>query len=340
MKLKVYGDRISQPTRVLSSSASILLLLSSFLFPPSPSSNLRIHILVFLYSAVLIFRFFRFLCYLVICLLLLCSYVDSQVVLIWIGENRVNGINFEEIHIDLPKRQQRPPEFREINPMKQVPTIVDGRFKFFESHAILCYLASAFPGVADHWYPADLFTRARINSVLDWHHLNLRRGAFTLILNTVLASTFVWLGGNGKFLPGSSLPSIADLSLVCEIVQLEILEEKDVNRLLGHHKKILQWIEDTRNAMKPHFDEVHKTLFKFKSGLHKQSSGQNYKTESSIKAIYVTVQDMSKFIYEVCRDIFSTHSVGGDTSLDGPSLSLLFFFSSHFNLSITCLIRL
>ena len=26
-------------------------------------------------------------------------------------------------------------------------------------------------------YPADLFTRAKIESILDWHHTNLRRGA-------------------------------------------------------------------------------------------------------------------------------------------------------------------
>lgn len=32
----------------------------------------------------------------------------------------------------------------------------------------------------------------------------------------------VWLKGNGKFLLGGLQPSIADLSLVCEIMQLEV----------------------------------------------------------------------------------------------------------------------
>ncbi|KAL3619091.1 Platinum sensitivity protein [Castilleja foliolosa] len=40
-------------------------------------------------------------------------------------------------------------------------------------NAILIYLASTFPEVADHWYPADVHIRAKIHSVLDWHHSNL-----------------------------------------------------------------------------------------------------------------------------------------------------------------------
>ncbi|KAJ0105412.1 hypothetical protein Patl1_17757 [Pistacia atlantica] len=65
---------------------------------------------------------------------------------------KINGIDFEEIKVDLAKRQQYSPEFKELNPMSKVPVIVDGKFKLFESHAILIYLACAFPGVADHWY--------------------------------------------------------------------------------------------------------------------------------------------------------------------------------------------
>ncbi|KAJ7952325.1 Glutathione S-transferase [Quillaja saponaria] len=162
---------------------------------------------------------------------------------------KVTGIDFEEIKVELSKRQQLSSEFKEINPMGKVPAIVDGRFKLFESHAILIYLSCAFPGVPDHWYPADLFRRAKIHSVLDWHHSNLRRGAgasylTTYILNAVLAPAFgrslnpqaaaeaekilslslstienVWLKGNGRFLLGGFKPSIADLSMVCEIMQ-------------------------------------------------------------------------------------------------------------------------
>ncbi|KAG2410775.1 hypothetical protein LR48_Vigan11g012900 [Vigna angularis] len=212
---------------------------------------------------------------------------------------KVNGIDFEEIKVDLSKRQHLSPEFQAINPLRKVPAIVDGRFKLFESHAILIYLASAFPGVADHWYPADLSRRARIHSVLDWHHQNLRRGAAGFVLNTVLAPMLglplnqqaaaeaekilissltkienIWLKGNGKYLLGGLRPSIADLSLVCEIMQLELLNGKDRDRILGPHKKVQQWIESTRNATIPHFEEVHKILYRLKTKLSEQQSNQ------------------------------------------------------------------
>ncbi|GMJ06272.1 glutathione S-transferase THETA 1 [Hibiscus trionum] len=208
---------------------------------------------------------------------------------------KMNGINYEEIKVHISKGQHLTSEFAEINPMKQLPAIIDGRFKLFESHAILIYLACAFPGVSDHWYPADVSRRSRIHSVLDWHHSNLRRGAAPYVFNTTIAPVLgrplnpqaaaeaetiltsslsklesFWLKGNGRFLLGGNQPSIADLSLVCEIMQLEVLDEKDRARLLDPHKKVQQWIENTRNATSPHFDEVHKVLMKAKERLQYQ----------------------------------------------------------------------
>ncbi|PON62849.1 S-crystallin [Parasponia andersonii] len=202
---------------------------------------------------------------------------------------KVNGIDFEEIKVELAKRQQLTPEFKgTVRP----------------THAILIYLACVFPGVPDHWYPADLFRRAKINSVLDWHHSNLRLGAAKYVLNTVLGPALgirpnpqaaaeaekllssslskiesIWLKGNGRFLLGGLQPSIADLSLVCEIMQLEVLDEKDRIRILGPHKQVQQWIENTRNATSPHFDEVHNVLFKAKARFEEQ----RLKSESSSK---------------------------------------------------------
>ncbi|XP_026409421.1 glutathione S-transferase T1-like [Papaver somniferum] len=246
---------------------------------------------------------------------------------------KVNGINFEEITVDLTKGEHKLPEYKEINPFGQVPSIVDGDLKLFESHAILTYIACAFPGVADHWYPSDVAKfpclgtllsvfnplskkksyvakRAKIHSVLDWHHSNLRRGAAPFCLHTVMGPLLgiptspeaaaeaekilisslsqlesVWLNENGKFLLGNSQPSIADLSLVCEIMEFEILYEKDRVRVLSPFKKVLKWIEDTRIATSPHFEEVHKVLLAAKSELHKLPLEENYESMSSIKAM-------------------------------------------------------
>ncbi|PNY14461.1 glutathione S-transferase t1-like protein, partial [Trifolium pratense] len=90
---------------------------------------------------------------------------------------RLNGIDFEEIKVDIAKSHHLSPEFTEVNPLQKVPAILHGNLNLFESHAILAYLSSAFPGIADHWYPTDVIRRAKINSILDWHHSNLRYGA-------------------------------------------------------------------------------------------------------------------------------------------------------------------
>ncbi|KAL0297627.1 UNVERIFIED_CONTAM: Glutathione S-transferase T1 [Sesamum radiatum] len=183
---------------------------------------------------------------------------------------KANGIEFEEVSIMLGKLQHRSPEYAEINPMKQVPAIVHGDFKLSESHSILIYLASAFPGVAEHW---PIFLILLCFCQLD------------IILNTGIALAFgrpldpkaaaegekllsaslatiesLWLEGDGPFLLGNSQPSIADLALVCEIMQLEVAEEKDRDRILGKHKRVLKWIEDTKNATTPYFDEFHSLL--------------------------------------------------------------------------------
>nr|XP_043634020.1 glutathione S-transferase T1-like [Erigeron canadensis] len=220
---------------------------------------------------------------------------------------KINGIDFEEIRIDIFKKQQFSPEYKAINPMSLVPAITDGRFKLFESHAILIYICCAFPGVASHWYPGDLAKRAKIHSVLDWHHSNLRRGSVGLVFNSILApvngfpsnpraakegekillkslsklETF-WLK-DGRFLVGSSQPSIADLSLVCEIMQLEFLSEKDRNRILSPYKKVLQWIDDTKTATAPHFDEVHGILFKAQKVIRERMKAESGKSELKSK---------------------------------------------------------
>ncbi|XP_021735851.1 glutathione S-transferase T1-like [Chenopodium quinoa] len=207
---------------------------------------------------------------------------------------KANGIQFEEVKIRLFTSDVQTPEYQAIHPLKKVPAIADGDFTLFESHAILTYLACWYQ-VPDHWYPADLRKRAKVQSVLDWHQTTLRYGSTRYLINTVLAPTFgktpnpqvaaeyeqilvqslstvetLWLKGDAKFLLGNDQPSVADLALVCEIMQLHVLDEKDRARILSPYKKVQEWIEATKASTQPHFDDVHGILYKAKIKFQKQ----------------------------------------------------------------------
>lgn len=55
------------------------------------------------------------------------------------------SVNYEIIPVDLEKREQKAPEFLQINPSGKLPALVDGESKLFENAAICLYLADKFP---------------------------------------------------------------------------------------------------------------------------------------------------------------------------------------------------
>ncbi|KAI5065113.1 hypothetical protein GOP47_0019808 [Adiantum capillus-veneris] len=196
-----------------------------------------------------------------------------------------NGLDAEENLVDLGKGEHRKPEYKAINPMGQVPAVDDDGFYLFESHAILRYLASAYPNVKEHWYPVDVKKRAQIECILDWHHTNLRRGSAGLVMNRVIAPALghpldpkaasecealvkasldtintLWLNEDGSFLKGSSEPSIADLSLACEVTQLQFLGEETKAKILSPYPKVRNWLDAVEKATSPHFESAHEKL--------------------------------------------------------------------------------
>jgi len=204
---------------------------------------------------------------------------------------RVNKIEAEEIYVEVAKGECRTKDFEDINPDCKVPTIVDDGFRLQESHAILRYLATT-RHVADHWYPQDPQRRALVDSALDWHHLNLRRNAFPLVVHRVISLLpgipkgiypehdnavaekskiglsealeyieTVLLKGPNQFLANAEEVSIADLSFVCEIKQLLWLENSDQEDLLGSRMRIKAWVKAVENATNPEFNEVHSKLY-------------------------------------------------------------------------------
>ncbi|KAI5081554.1 hypothetical protein GOP47_0001297 [Adiantum capillus-veneris] len=206
-----------------------------------------------------------------------------------------NEINAEEYFVNLAKGDHRKPEYKSINPVGQVPAIDDSGFHLFESHAILKYLACAHPNIRDHWYPADLRKRAQLDCILDWHHTGLRRGSAGLVMNRVIAPALgraldphaaaeaesllkaslkrmemLWLTENGSFLTGSLQPSIADLSLACEVMQLQLLGKDSVADLLDPNPKVKNWLSAVERTLSPHFSQVHETLLKASSMYQKR----------------------------------------------------------------------
>jgi len=202
---------------------------------------------------------------------------------------RANNMGAQEIKVDLSRKETRKPEYKKINPMGTVPCINDDGFQLYESHAILRYLATT-RNVADHWYPEEAKKRALVDAALDWHHLNLRKYACQLFQNRTLAKLpqhagFFPVGDydtlaadaekrlprvfdelefmlqDGKYLQGVDEVSIADLSLVCEVIQLQVLcSVEDQKKLLGSRDRIRKWMTDVEEALSPYFGDVHQEI--------------------------------------------------------------------------------
>lgn len=85
---------------------------------------------------------------------------------------RLNGIKHETKEVSLFKGDHKSKENAKLNPAEQVPFMIEEDLRtgemltMSESHAMMRYLARS-RGVADHWYPADLRKRAKVDEYLD-----------------------------------------------------------------------------------------------------------------------------------------------------------------------------
>lgn len=141
--------------------------------------------------------------------------------------------------VDMAAGQHMSDEFRKINPNHQVPVLVDGDLVLAESNAILRYLCARHD--LDTWYPGAAGNRAIVDQWLDWNQTRLGPAVVDIVLNTV------FLAPNGdkdaiargkqrladvapvlestlaqrRYVAGSE-PTIADLSIVSNITQLQL----------------------------------------------------------------------------------------------------------------------
>jgi glutathione S-transferase len=89
------------------------------------------------------------------------------------------GLPFEREDYGRGFRPTSTPEFLKLNPVGQVPCVIDDGFVMRESHAIIRYLAAKHGARA--LYPDDLQARQRIEAWMDWVAYDVThsmRGAF------------------------------------------------------------------------------------------------------------------------------------------------------------------
>ena len=73
------------------------------------------------------------------------------------------GVSFEARTVDLSKGEQLGPDFLKINPLGQLPVLVDGDLTLWDSHAIIAYLADRYRGpAAESIWPSAAAERAQI----------------------------------------------------------------------------------------------------------------------------------------------------------------------------------
>eukprot|EP00744_Colponema_vietnamica_P021999 GILI01031544.1.p2 GENE.GILI01031544.1~~GILI01031544.1.p2 ORF type:complete len:181 (-),score=54.88 GILI01031544.1:158-700(-) len=175
--------------------------------------------------------------------------------------------------------------------MGQVPAIQeeDG-FSLAESHAILRYLCQS-RALSPHWYPPQARERAVVDFWLDWHHGNLRRGSMVLVFNLFLAprrglpvsqekvkeatqiltTSLKFLNTHFEktrhpFLTGPR-PSIADISLSCEVAQLSL-----INFDLSPYVHVSAWLSRLSTEL-PYWEEVNAILKKVVAKSQEQEKG-------------------------------------------------------------------
>lgn len=89
------------------------------------------------------------------------------------------GLPFEREDYGRGFRPTSTPEFLKLNPVGQVPCVIDDGFVMRESHAIVRYLAAKHG--ATGLYPTDLGQRQKIEAWMDWVAYDVThsmRGAF------------------------------------------------------------------------------------------------------------------------------------------------------------------
>jgi len=145
------------------------------------------------------------------------------------------GVDLNLIRLNFRSGEHMKSEYSKINPEHTLPTIVDGNFILWESHAIMIYLQDKY-GKDDSFYPKDPQARAVINQRLYFEMGTLSMAFNDHFIQPVFGESTndanlkrveeafrlldIFLEGSG-FVANNKL-SIADLSILTTVSSIEV----------------------------------------------------------------------------------------------------------------------
>ncbi len=195
--------------------------------------------------------------------------MTSRPVRLFIAEN---GIEMEEVVIDILQGEHMQPPYSDLNPNKLVPVLDDNGMILTESSSILKYLADKIDSPA---YPKDLKARAKVNEAMDWFNTNFYRDygygwIYPQVFpnhkrpdDTVHAGTIAWgkeralgwlqilndhmIGPDQAYLCGNEI-TIADyfgvsLLTLGEVIRNDFSAYPNIVRWLANMKSLKSWPE-------------------------------------------------------------------------------------------------
>jgi len=169
---------------------------------------------------------------------------------------KLANIPFEAIHVDISKKEHTTPEHAKINPIQQIPLLIEGEtFSLTEANTIMRYLAQTRCGESN-WYSRDIKKAAEIDRIMDWSHtsqpilvdffmaLSVRdyklspdeaRNELKKVLNP-LENHFL---NNQDYITGENM-TIGDLALIPHLMRLRIVGYKftDFPKVDAYIKKL------------------------------------------------------------------------------------------------------